>query len=67
MRIGDSIDRVRPEGVAFIPSGLPHAWRSVGENDLKLRAVFPTDFVVIQYLERNPAPGTVEDAPRPPW
>lgn len=67
VRIGDSVERVRPEGVAFIPRGLAHAWRSVGESDLRLRAVFPTDFVVIRYLERNPAPGTEEDAPRPPW
>ncbi len=67
VRIGDTVDQVGPEGVAFIPRGLPHAWRSVGDVDLKLRAVFPTDFVVIQYLGRNPAPGTEDDPPRPPW
>jgi mannose-6-phosphate isomerase-like protein (cupin superfamily) len=67
VRIGDSVDRVRPEAVVFIPRGLPHAWRSVGEGDLKIRAVFPTDFVAIHYLERNPAPGTEGDAPRPAW
>ncbi len=67
VRIGDTVDQVGPEGVAFIPRGLPHAWRSVGDVDLKLRAVFPTDVLAIQYLERNPAPGTEDDPPRPPW
>ncbi len=67
VRIGEAVYQVGPEGVAFIPRGLPHAWRSVGDVDLKLRAVFPTDVLAIQYLERNPAPGTEDDPPRPPW
>ncbi len=67
VRVDDAVDRVGPGGVAFIPRGLPHAWRSVGDVDLELRAVFPSDVLTVHYLERNPAPGTEDDPPRPPW
>ena len=66
VRIGDLVDRVKPEDVAFIPRNTPHGWRNVGSSELKLRAVHPTNIITIEYVERNPAPGTEEDAPQPP-
>jgi uncharacterized cupin superfamily protein len=66
VRIGDQVDRIGPEEVAFIPRNTPHGWRNVGPGELKLRAVHPTNVIAIEYLERNPAPGTEGDSPQPP-
>jgi len=33
---------------------------------LQMHAVFPSHRLPIQYLERNPAPGTEGNAPQPP-
>lgn len=66
VRIGDRTERIGSEEVAFIPPDTPHGWRNVGTNDLRLRAVFPSDILTIAMLERTPAPGTEADPPQPP-
>jgi mannose-6-phosphate isomerase-like protein (cupin superfamily) len=66
VQIGDQINRIKPEEVAFIPRNVPHGWRNVGTTDLTLRAIHPTNVITIVYQQRNPAPGTEGDAPQPP-
>jgi Cupin domain len=63
--MGDKVDRIGPEEVAFVPRNTPHRWRNIGQREVRLRAVFPSDLIVIQMLERTPAPGTEADLPQP--
>lgn len=57
---------VGPGAVVFIPAGVPHGTRNLGAEVLQMHAVFPSHLLPIQYLERNPAPGTDGNAPQPP-
>jgi quercetin dioxygenase-like cupin family protein len=57
---------VSPRAVVFIPAGVAHGFRNVGETVARIHAVFPVREITIRYLERNPAPGTEGDAPQPP-
>jgi quercetin dioxygenase-like cupin family protein len=66
VRIGDRVERIGPEEVAFVPRNVPHGWKNVGTTELRLRAVFPSDVLAIEMLERTPAPGTEGDNPQPP-
>jgi quercetin dioxygenase-like cupin family protein len=66
VRIADQVERIKPDEVAFIPRNTPHGWRNVGSTELQLRAVHPTNIIAIEYLERNPAPGTEDEPPQPP-
>ncbi len=52
--------------VVFIPAGTPHGTRNTGSEVLRLHAIFPSAELELQYLERNPAPGTEDDPPQPP-
>jgi quercetin dioxygenase-like cupin family protein len=52
--------------VVFIPAGVPHGTRNLGAEVLQMHTVFPSHLLPIQYLERNPAPGTEGNAPQPP-
>jgi mannose-6-phosphate isomerase-like protein (cupin superfamily) len=63
--VGEERGTVGPGAVVFVPSGTPHQARNVGPDPLLLHAVFPVETVTVQYLDRNPAPGT-EGAPPPP-
>ena len=36
-------------------------------TEARIHAVFPTEVLAIEYLERNPKPGTEGDPPSPPW
>ncbi len=67
VRVGEDVRQVEPGAVAFIPRGTPHGTRNLGPEDVRLHAVFPSEVIAIQYLDRNPAPGTEADTPRPPW
>lgn len=58
---------VGPGTVVFIPAGTPHRTRNLSEDVLRLHAVFPSQEITIEYLERNPAPGTEGDPPQPPF
>ena len=48
--------------VIFIPAGAEHGTANVGDEVLHVHAVFAARTVLMEMLERNPAPGT-EDAP----
>ncbi|HEY5872229.1 MAG TPA: cupin domain-containing protein [Gaiellaceae bacterium] len=56
---------VDPGAVVFIPAGTPHGTRNSSTSPVRLHAMFPSEQIGIQYLERNPAPGTESDAPQP--
>lgn len=63
--LGDDTRHVDSGTVVFIPAGTPHGTRNVGTAPIRLHAMFPSEQIGIQYLERNPAPGTEADAPQP--
>ena len=60
-RLGAETHEVDDGAIVFIPAGAPHGLQNEGEAPLPLHAVFPTDRIWLQYLERNPAPGTETD------
>lgn len=62
--LGDKTQAVGEGAVVFIAAGTPHGFHNDGAQPLPLQAVFPTTRVWVQTLERNPAPGTEEDAPQ---
>lgn len=62
--LGDVSRAVGDGAVVFIPAGAPHGFANDGDAPLPLQAVFPTTRVWIRTLERNPAPGTEDDAPQ---
>jgi mannose-6-phosphate isomerase-like protein (cupin superfamily) len=64
--LGDERRIVGPGAVVFVPTGTPHELRNVGRELLQLHAVFPAAAIPIQYLDRNPAPGTEKAEPQPP-
>jgi quercetin dioxygenase-like cupin family protein len=57
---------VDPGAVVFIPAGTPHGTRNATDQPVRIHAMFPSEVIGIEYLERNPAPGTEADAPQPP-
>ena len=63
-RLGDGRRRVEAGAVVFIPAGVPHGTINDGDEALEVHAVFPATTIEIAMLERNPAPGTEDDAPR---
>ena len=64
VRLGDERRTVRPGTVVFVPKGVPHGMDNAGRGVLRLRAVYSSTVVSLQYLERSPAPGTESDEPR---
>jgi mannose-6-phosphate isomerase-like protein (cupin superfamily) len=67
VRLGDDKRLLNAGAVVFIPAGLAHAWGNPGSTVLRAHAVFPSDVLNGEYLERNPAPGTEGDVPQPPF
>ena len=63
--LGEVSRQVDDGAVVFIPAGTPHGFANEGDRPLPLQAVFPTTRVWIRTLERNPAPGTEDDAAQP--
>ncbi|HYZ19880.1 MAG TPA: cupin domain-containing protein [Gaiellaceae bacterium] len=51
--------------VVFIPAGTPHGTRNSGVRLVRLHAMFPSEQIGIEYLQRNPAPGTEDRSPQP--
>lgn len=51
--------------VVFVPAETPHGTRNVGRTPVRIHAMFPSEQIGIEYLERNPAPGTESDPPQP--
>jgi len=66
VRLGDETRRVTGHSVVFVPAGVEHGALNVGSEPASYLAFFPTTAIDIEYLERNPAPGTEADAPKPP-
>jgi quercetin dioxygenase-like cupin family protein len=64
--VGNERRDIAPGAVVFIPSGAVHGFRNVGDRVARIHAVFPAREISIRYVERNPAPGTEGDEPRPP-
>ena len=65
VRVGEETHRARGGDIVIVPAGAAHGTRNVGEDAVRLRAVFPSHRIDIEYLERNPAPGTEADEPQP--
>jgi quercetin dioxygenase-like cupin family protein len=63
-RLGDERQRVGPGTVIFIPAGTSRWTANAGGHPLRMQAVFPALEIEVNYLERNPAPGTAGDAPQ---
>ena len=63
-RLGTGQRRVVSGAIVFIPAGTPHGTANIGDRPLHLYGIFPTTLVEIAMLERNPAPGTEDQAPR---
>jgi quercetin dioxygenase-like cupin family protein len=63
--LGDEVREVEAGSVVFIPATTPHGARNTGRDHCRILGVFPSDVVGVEYLERNPAPGTEGDAPKP--
>jgi quercetin dioxygenase-like cupin family protein len=49
--------------VIFIPAGTEHGTVNTGDEALHVHAVFPARKVLMEMLDRNPAPGTEADQP----
>jgi quercetin dioxygenase-like cupin family protein len=56
--LGDERSDVGPGDVIFIPAGTEHGTVNTGDGVLHVHAVFPSRTVLMEMLERNPAPGT---------
>jgi mannose-6-phosphate isomerase-like protein (cupin superfamily) len=65
--LGDETRTVSSGTALFIPAGTAHSARNVGSKPWKVLGVFPAERVGFEYLERNPAPGTEGDPPRPAY
>jgi uncharacterized cupin superfamily protein len=65
VRVGDETYDVGPGDIVMVPAGAVHGTRNVGDELVHLRAVFPTHRLDMEYMERNPAPGTEGDDPQP--
>jgi len=66
VRIGRDTHRVRAGDLVIIPAGDVHGTRNMGDGIVRLRAVFPSHKIDIEYVERNAAPETEGDEPQPP-
>jgi quercetin dioxygenase-like cupin family protein len=65
VRVGEETYSVRGGDIVIVPAGAPHGTRNVGATKVRVNAVFPSARVDMEYLERNPAPGTEDDDPQP--
>ena len=63
--LGNKTRQVAQGTVIFIPAGTAHGTRNATGRPVHLHAMFPSEQIGIQYLERNPAPGTEDDRPQP--
>ena len=63
--LGDETREVGPGTVVFIPAGTPHSTRNATTAPVRVHAMFPSEQIGIEYLERNPAPGTEDEPPQP--
>lgn len=64
-RVGDETFDVSSGDIVVVPAGRIHGTRNTGDVEVEIRAVFQSARIDIQYVERNPAPGTEGNAPQP--
>jgi quercetin dioxygenase-like cupin family protein len=67
VRVGNDVHAVCGGDIVMIPAGTPHGMRNTGAAAVEFRAAFPSARVDVEYLERNPAPGTDGERPQPPF
>lgn len=60
--VGEEVETLDAGAFIFAPANTPHGARTVGREAARFLGVFDTEQVAVQYLERNPAPGTEGDA-----
>ena len=65
--LGNRKHKVADGAVVFIPAKVAHGFKNIGKNPADIVAVFPSREVDINYLDRNPAPGTEKQAPGDPF
>jgi quercetin dioxygenase-like cupin family protein len=65
VRVGEGRYDVRGGDIVVVPAGRVHGTRNAGPEVVRLRAIFPRARIDLEYLERNPAPGTKGAAPQP--
>ena len=65
--LGDEIRVVPPGAVMFAPAGTPRGGGPVDDRPVRFIGFFAADRIGFTALERNPAPGTEGDPPRPPY
>ena len=63
--LGERTTEVAAGAVVFIPAGTPHGTRNSSNRPVRIHAMFPSEQIGIEYMERNPAPGTEDDPPQP--
>ena len=66
LTLGGHTTIVTGRSVVFVPAGEAHGACNTGTADVVYTAFFPAATIDIEYLERNPAPGTEPDPPQPP-
>jgi quercetin dioxygenase-like cupin family protein len=67
VRAGEETHKAQAGDIVFIPAQVPHSMRNTGDEVVEFRAVFPSVVLDVEYLERNPAPGTEAQPPQPPF
>lgn len=65
VRVSDDEQDVEAGAVILVPANTPHGTRNESAAAVRVHAIFPATTIGITYIERNPAPGTEEDAPQP--
>jgi quercetin dioxygenase-like cupin family protein len=64
-RLGDETRDVEAGAVVSIPSLVPHGSHNNTDKDLRVTSFIPSPVITLEYLERNPAPGTEGASPQP--
>jgi quercetin dioxygenase-like cupin family protein len=65
VQVDDELYAVGPGDIVMVPAGAVHGTRNAGAGIVRFHAVFPTHRLDMEYVERNPAPGTEGDDPQP--
>ncbi len=64
---GDEVRVVSAGAVVFAPAGTPHGGGPIGDRPVRFIGFFAAERIGFTALERNPAPGTEGDPPRPTY
>jgi quercetin dioxygenase-like cupin family protein len=64
VRLGERRYPVEAGSCVFVPAGAAHGTDNVGSEPLRVHAFFANPVIDIEMLERNPQPGTEDDAPK---